>query len=73
MNDAEFRKFYLSDLIPFVDELISASTERLNKQEYIKDCWVQLEIKLKQLELSEANFRDINAKFRRKIENEILK
>ncbi|WP_346883371.1 hypothetical protein [uncultured Algibacter sp.] len=73
MDNSEFSKKYWSELKPFIGDMISNAQLHSNKGEYVKKCFNDLEIKLKSYELDENNFRDIYAKLRKQIENEILR
>ncbi len=73
MNDSEFREKFWSKLVPFVGDLISNAPRFPNNYKYVEDCWEKLRIELNDYELSETDFNDIYAKFRKQIEDEILK
>lgn len=72
MDNSEFNKKYWSELKPLVGNMISDAPLHSDKHQYIRDCWQKLEQKLEQYDLNPTDFRAINAKLRKQIENEIL-
>ncbi|MFD1614820.1 hypothetical protein [Gelatiniphilus marinus] len=73
MDNSEFRKKYWSELKPLVGNMISEAPLHFDKHQYVRDCWEKLENELKKYNLNETDFRDVNAKLRKQIENDILR
>jgi len=73
MDNSEFRKKYWSELKPLVGDMISNAPLHSNKHQYVRDCWDKLKTELEKFELDEIDYRDIYAKLRKQIENEILR
>lgn len=73
MENSEFREKYWSELKPLVGNMISEAPLHSDKHQYVRDCWEKFEEKLEKYGLKETDFRDVNAKLRKQIENEILR
>lgn len=73
MDNSEFRKKYWSELKPLVGNMISNAPLHSDKHQYVRECWEKLKIELEKYELNESDFRDVYAKLRKQIENEILR
>ena len=73
MDNSEFREKYWSELKPLVGDMISNAPLHSDKHQYVRDCWEKLEKQLEKYNLNENDFRDVNAKLRKQIENEILR
>ena len=73
MDNSEFSKKYWAELKPLVGNMISEAPLHSDKHQYVRDCWQKLEQELEQYDLNPTDFRAINAKLRKQIENEILR
>tara|TARA_R110002096_G_scaffold435845_1_gene663826 strand:+ start:2495 stop:2719 length:225 start_codon:yes stop_codon:yes gene_type:complete len=73
MDNSEFRNKYWSELKLLVGNMISNAPLHSDKHQYVRDCWQKLEQELEEYNLNETDFRDVNSKLRKQIENEILR
>ena len=73
MTQSEFTEILDKEIRPFVSETISNAPLHNNKHQYVSDSWKKLEKLLKSFDFPEDTFRDLNVRYRRKIENEILR
>ncbi|MBT0609224.1 hypothetical protein [Aequorivita echinoideorum] len=73
MNQSEFNEILNSKIRPFVSDVISKGKSSDNKFQYVSDKWKELENMLEEFDLPPDTFRDLNSRYRTKIENEILR
>ena len=64
---------YWKILKPMVADMIGNAPLHPDKIKYVKDCWQSLEDKLKTLGLEGDDFRDVNSKLRKQIEDKVLR
>lgn len=72
MTQQEFTKILETEIRPFVSDLISNAPLHNDKQKYVSDSWVELQNKLTTYNFDEETFRDLNFRYKVKIEKEIL-
>jgi len=72
LDQSEFDEILNNDIRPFVSDIISNAPFHSNKQEYVKDSWIRLHEFLEKFNLPADTFKDLNVRYRKKIEGEIL-
>jgi len=73
MTQSEFTEILNGEIRPFVSNIISNANLHDDKIQYVRDSWNNLYDKLSEFNLPEDTFRDLNARYRKKIESEILR
>ncbi len=73
MNNYGFGEKYWSELKPLVGNMILNAPFHSDKHQYVRNCWEKLEKELEKYQLNETDFRDVNSKLRKQIENGILR
>lgn len=73
MTQRKFSDILDSKIKPFVSSLISDASFADDKVKYIKDAWDKLFEHLNQFNFDVDTFKDLNVRYRNKIEDDIRK
>ncbi len=73
MTQSEFSAILENEIRPFVSDIISNAPLHNDKMKYVKDSWEKLHAKLTLYSFPDDTFRELNVRYRKKIQAEILR